>query len=227
MRPASPPLNFEAEFDRVVGAFLPDRVQASHHCTVDREISSAQAIYQHALEIIDAHGESGLTFRKLADDLKMSTRTIRKHVGNRERLIRAAVEQYAGTLAVELRLTGPWQHAVQRWCSDLYGQLMARPRISELMFDTHGQLIDGQVRTLAEYAVHEGIPLEVAYRCCKSLTRMTINDAVARSRGGLTDEEPSSRAEIEGPPLDTVRWVVAGVLAEFAVGSPAGEARRM
>lgn len=214
MRPAPAPLNFEAEFDRVVGAFLPNRVHSvRRECSVDRDRSVTEFIYVQALEIIDAHGVSALTFRKLADDLKMSTRTLRKRVGSRDGLIRAAVEQYAGGLSVEVGLMGLWEHTVQRWCSDLYAQLMARPRITGLMIDADARLIDQQVRAIAEYALHDGIPFGVAYQCCKSLARLTINDAVARSRGGVPDGEPSGRSEIEEPPLDTVRWVVAGVLA--------------
>lgn len=224
MRPAAAPLNFEAEFDRVVGAFLPNRAHASHHERMgDREKSGVEAIYRRALEIIDADGVSALTFRKLADDLKMSTRTIRKRVGHRDGLIRAAIEQFASALTVEVSLTGPWERAVQRWCSDLYEQLMARPRITELLLDADGQLIDQQIRTIAEYAVHEDIPFDVAYQCCGSLARMTINDAVARSRGAVRDREPSARSEAVGPHFDTVRWVVAGVRAELAVGSPDGK----
>lgn len=218
IRPAAAPLNFEAEFDRVVSAFLPNRGHGSRHdCTPVGETSGAEPIYRRALEIIDAHGVSVLTFRKLADDLKMSTRTIRKRVGYRDKLIRAAVEQYAGALMVDSGLAGPWEVAVQSWCSDLHGQLMDHPRITELMVDTDGELIDRQVRRIADYAVGESIPFDVAYQCCKSLARLTINDAVARSRGGATGGEPSTHAGADAPLSDTIRWVVAGVRVESAV----------
>jgi AcrR family transcriptional regulator len=224
MRPAAAPLNFEAEFDCVVSAFLPNRVYGNRHeCTVDGETSGTEPIYRRVLEIIDAHGVAGLTFRKLADDLKMSTRTIRKRVGHRDRLIRAAVEQYASALTVDSALAGGWELAVQGWCSDLHGQLMGRPRITELMVDTDGELIDQQVRRIADYAVHEGIPFDVAYQCCKSLVRLTINDAVARSRGGAAGGEPSAHTGADAPLADTVRWVVAGVRVESAVGGPDGK----
>lgn len=226
MRPAVAPLNFEAEFDRVVGAFLPNRVHpASSESSVDGAKACAESIYLRALEIIDAQGVSTLTFRKLAEDLKMSTRTIRKRVGSRERLIRAAIEHYAGTITVSADLTGLWEQAVQEWCQNLYGQLMERPRITELMIDADGRLIDRQVSGIVGYAVRAGIPFDIAHQCCSSLARLTVNEAIARSRGGAVGGELSAQSTGEGQLFDTVRWVVAGVRAESAVDSSAGTRR--
>ena len=48
-------------------------------------------IYEHALALIDAEGAEALNARRLAADLKCSTRTLYQQVGNREELIRALV----------------------------------------------------------------------------------------------------------------------------------------
>ena len=215
MRQAAGPLNFEAEFDRVVGAFLPNRVHDNDGAnSVDGDRSGTEFIYRRALEIIDTHGISALTFRKLAADLTMSTRTLRKRVGSRDNLIRAAIGQYAGSITVAIRRTGPWEEAAQLWCADLYRQLMARRRITELMTDSDSLRLDRQIGRIAEYAVRQGVPRELAVQCCRSLARVTINDAVLRSRSGESDAASAGRFEAEAAYSDAVRWVIAGVRTE-------------
>ncbi|WP_319458317.1 hypothetical protein [Mycobacterium sp. RTGN4] len=53
-----------------------------------------EAIYDRAHEIIDTAGPEALTARGLAADLKISTRTLYKRIGNRADLIRAVAERY-------------------------------------------------------------------------------------------------------------------------------------
>jgi AcrR family transcriptional regulator len=63
------------------------RLSAVAHST------SAEAILGRAREIIDAEGVQALNVRRVAGDLKISTRTLYKRIGNRDRLIRVVVER--------------------------------------------------------------------------------------------------------------------------------------
>jgi AcrR family transcriptional regulator len=212
-------LNFEAEFDRAVDALFSHRPQGGGRCSENtqphRDQCSIESIYAGALQIINERGVAALTYRALAGDLKMSTRTLRKRVGKRDRLMRRTVEHHVGTHTVDVHQRGSWQTAIQKWCSDLYVQLVACPHITELMVDSDSRLLDQQIRNLAEYTVQQGIPFDVARQCCTSLARMTMNDAIARCRRRATAVE-RVEPSIEDQPFDTVRWVVAGVRAELA-----------
>ncbi|NED67315.1 TetR family transcriptional regulator, partial [Streptomyces sp. SID10244] len=50
-----------------------------------------ETIYERALVLLDDEGDSALSTRRLAADLRISTRTLYQQVGNRENLIRALV----------------------------------------------------------------------------------------------------------------------------------------
>ena len=55
-------------------------------------------IYEHALALIDAEGAQALNARRLAADLRCSTRTLYQQVGNREELIRALIGRHFSQL---------------------------------------------------------------------------------------------------------------------------------
>jgi AcrR family transcriptional regulator len=214
-------LNREAEFDRAVDAPFFHRSQTGQcdeNTQAHRERCSVETIYAQALQIINARGVSALTYRALAGDLKMSTRTLRKRIGKRDRLIRRTVEHHVGTLTVDVDQRGSWQNAIQKWCRDLHVQLIACPRITELMVDSDSRLLDQQIGNLAEYTVQQGIPFDIARHCCTSLARMTMNDAIARCRRSATAVE-RVQPSVEDQPFDTVRWVVAGIRAELTQGT--------
>ncbi len=52
-----------------------------------KPLISVDAIFTRALELLDAEGAQALNARRLAGDLKCSTRTLYQQVGNREQLI--------------------------------------------------------------------------------------------------------------------------------------------
>jgi AcrR family transcriptional regulator len=53
--------------------------------------------------LLDAEGARAVTVRRLAADLKISTRTLDKRIGNRDNLIRTVVELHFAKLNLNLR----------------------------------------------------------------------------------------------------------------------------
>jgi hypothetical protein len=59
---------------------------------------SAEVICGRARGIIDAEDAQALSVQSAAGELKLSTRTLYKRIGNRDRLIRVGVERHFSTL---------------------------------------------------------------------------------------------------------------------------------
>jgi len=103
-------IDIEAEFDRFVAATIPMALQEGdgHGRRTPRDGGrrgpqpsiSAEAIYEHALVLLDAEGARALTLRRLAADLKISTRTHCKRIGKRDNLIRNVVELHFSKLGL-------------------------------------------------------------------------------------------------------------------------------
>ena len=66
-------------------------------------------IYEHALALIDAEGAQALNARRLASDLKCSTRTLYQQVGNHEELIRALVGRHFSQLQLDFHEYDTWE----------------------------------------------------------------------------------------------------------------------
>ena len=122
---------------RTRGDILPNRVcDGCQENPAERARKSTESICACALVISDARGVSALTDRKLASDLKMSTRTLRRQVGSRDKLFRAVVEHHIGALTVDEAESECWEDAVQRRCRNLYELLISHARIAALMVDS-------------------------------------------------------------------------------------------
>src|SRR5271163_2466100 len=90
-------------------------------------------IHQHALALIDAEGADALNARRLAADLKISTRTLYQQVGNREQLIRALVARHFSQLRLDFEEHQTWESTALQWCLALHDTLRAHPFLTELM----------------------------------------------------------------------------------------------
>ena len=78
-----------------------------------------EAIYEHALELLDAEGSDALTTRRLAADLKISTRTLYQQVGSREELVRALVARHFSQLRLDFHEYEDWETTGLKWCLNL------------------------------------------------------------------------------------------------------------
>jgi AcrR family transcriptional regulator len=179
-----------------------------------------EAIYAHALDVLDAEGSEALTTRRLAADLKISTRTLYQQVGSREEMIRALVAQHFSVLRFDFHEYDDWETTALQWCLALRAALLGHPFLTELMTIDDRDAVMGFVDELIKVTLREGIPRELAMECCRSLVNLTINHSVMEVRGlrepKLSRDSLAESRRIEKNFPTTVRWILAGVRADAA-----------
>jgi AcrR family transcriptional regulator len=183
-----------------------------------KPLIQVEAIYARALELLDIEGSAGLTTRRLATDLKISTRTLYQQVGSRDRLIRALVARHFSQLRVDFHELAEWEDTALHWCLSLREALYAHPYLTELMtVEDRGAIMD-YVSELVEVTLRQGIPQDLAVECCRALVNLTINHAIVEVRGShqpeLSRESTSESALIERNFPMSVRWILSGVRME-------------
>jgi AcrR family transcriptional regulator len=178
----------------------------------------AEVIYEHALALIDAEGAEALSTRRLAADLKCSTRTLYQQVGNREELIRALVGRHFSQLQLRFDECEKWESTALQWSTALHDALRAHPFLTELMsVDDHGA-VAAYVNKLLKSLIRAGIDRRLATDCCRSLVRTTINHTIVEAQA--LRHEPLTRADNPDAKkrqrsfLQTIDWIVAGVRQE-------------
>jgi AcrR family transcriptional regulator len=177
-----------------------------------------ELIYERALALLDDEGSSALTTRRLAADLKISTRTLYQQVGSRDELIRALVSRHFSELTLEFHDYEDWESTALHWCTALHAALHAHPFLTELMTIDDRNAVMAYVDELVNATLREGIPEELAIECCRALVNLTINHAIVEVRG--THEPKLSRGSAgeaerieKNFPL-SIRWILAGVRQE-------------
>lgn len=182
----------------------------------EKQGSTAEAIYARAQELLDAEGLAGLNARRLAAELKCSTKTLYAQVGSQDQLIRELVARHFAALRVEFEEAGTWQDSALRWCAAVRAQLLAHPHLSELMTFDDRAAVAGYVNRLLRILLESGVEDRLARDCCAVLVHTTIS---------LTNAEilASSLAAKVGLPAVSpdifdaaIRWIIAGVDAENA-----------
>jgi AcrR family transcriptional regulator len=185
-------------------------------------------IYEHALTLIDAEGTGALNARRLASDLKCSTRTLYQQVGNREELIRALVSRHFSQLQLDFHEYDTWESTAVQWSLALHDALQAHPHLTELMNVDDRGAVTSYVDKLLKSLVHAGIDRRLATDCCRSLVNTTINHAIIESQAlRLTQSSRANGADAKKRKQSfrrTIEWIIAGVRQE--VPSTAASARR-
>ncbi len=186
-----------------------------------RPLIPIEEIYDRALALLDSEGAGALNARRLAADLKISTRTLYQQVGTREKLIRVLVAQHFSRLKLDFREYDTWEATALHWCLALHEALRAHPFLTELMTIDDRQAVADYVDDLMKATAREGIPRALAVECCRSLVTVTITHAIIEVRA-LREPEHSPRSAVETAKIArnfprTIRWILAGVRAE-AVG---------
>jgi AcrR family transcriptional regulator len=175
----------------------------------------ADVIYEYALVLIDTEGAKALTTRRLAAELKCSTRTLFQQVGNREELIRALVGRHFSQLQLDFHEYDTWESTALQWSLALHDALQAHPFLTQLMtFDDYGA-VASYVNKLLKSLMQTGIDRQLATQCCRSLVNTTINHTIVEAqalrhapltRAGGLDAKKRQRSF-----LQTIDWIIAGV----------------
>jgi AcrR family transcriptional regulator len=172
-------------------------------------------IYEYALILIDAEGADALNARRLASNLKCSTRTLYQQVGNREELIRALVGRHFSQLQLDFHECDTWQSTAAQWSLALHDALKAHPHLTELMTVDDRGAVTSYVDKLMKSLVRAGIDRRLATDFCRSLVNTTINHAIVEAQA-LRRTQPSraSAADVRKRRqsfLRTIDWIIVGV----------------
>ncbi|MEV5832655.1 helix-turn-helix domain-containing protein [Nocardia sp. NPDC052112] len=177
-----------------------------------------EVIYDHALALLDAEGADALSTRRLATELRISTRTLYQQVGNREQLIRALVARHFSLLRLDFHEYEDWESTAVQWCLALHDALRAHPFLTELMTIEDRSAVMDYVHELVEATRREGFPLRLAVECCRALVNLTINHTIVEVRGmrqpKLSEESAERVDKTEKNFVMSIRWMLAGVRAE-------------
>ena len=149
-------------------------------------------IYEHALALIDAEGAHALNARRLASDLRCSTRTLYQQVGNREELIRALVGRHFSQLQLDFHEFDTWESTAVQWSLALHDALQAHPFLTELMTVDDRGAVTSYVDKLLKSLVQAGIDRRLATDCCRSLVNTTINHTIVEAQA--LRQAPPTRA---------------------------------
>jgi AcrR family transcriptional regulator len=181
-----------------------------------------EVIYERALALLDAEGSGALTTRRLAAELKISTRTLYQQVGSREELIRALVARHLSQLKLDFHDYDDWESTALHWCMGLHDALHAHPYLTELMTVDDRNAVMSYVDELVNATLREGIPKKLTIECCRSLVNLTINHSIVEVRG-MHEPKLSRKSGVESARIEknfpmTVRWILAGVRADADAG---------
>jgi AcrR family transcriptional regulator len=185
---------------------------------VARPLIPVEAIYEHALALIDAEGAQALNARRLTADLKCSSRTLYQQVGNREELIRALVARHFSQLQLDFHECDSWESTAKQWSLALHDALQAHPFLTQLMtVDDRGAVVS-YVEKLLKLLVQAGIDRRLATECCRSLVNTTINHTIVEAQA-LRHTPPTRADGLDAKKrqrsfLRTIEWIIAGVRHE-------------
>jgi AcrR family transcriptional regulator len=213
----------EAEFERFAASLMPvarrdvDARGSKGGRPGPPPSISAETIYEHALKRLDKDGVEALTVRRLAADLRISTRTLYKRIKNHDNMIRKVVELHFSKLRLDLRPCGQWESTAMNWCMQLHKALTDHPHLTQLLADDETPTVADYMNELLEATLREGISQDTATTCIRSLADVTINDAIRRVRLMHAARDTQSGAARSSEPAttfpETVEWILAGVRA--------------
>ncbi len=156
---------------------------------------TAESIYERALAVIDSDGVSALTARRLAVDIRISTRTLYKCVEGHDDLIQHVIALHGDRLKTGLQVMDSWAETVVAWCMSLYRQMAEHPnasaRLTQSDFDG---LLRPKLHRPVECAAAFGIDDSWARQDCRLVVQTAFNAAVVSARCG-SSETLQSRAD--------------------------------
>lgn len=194
-----------------------------------RPLIPVEEIYEHALALIDAEGAQALSARRLAKDLKCSSRTLYLQVGNREELIRALVGRHFSRLQLDFHEYDTWETTALQWSLALDDALQAHPFLTELMTVDDRGAVTSYVNKLWKSLVRAGIDRGLATACCRSLVNTTINHAIVEAQA-LRQAQATRARGLDAKKRQqsyrrTIDWIIAGVGQEALSATKTGRRR--
>jgi AcrR family transcriptional regulator len=183
-----------------------------------------EVIYEGALALLDAEGAGALTTRRLAAELKISTRTLYQQVGSRDELVRALVARHLSQMRVEFHEYDDWETTAEQWCRGLHEALRAHPYLTELMTNDDRDAVMDYLADLTKISLREGFSRKTAIDCSRALVNLTINHTVMEVRG-LREPTLSRKTRAEDQQTEknfytSIRWILAGVRVDAAGNLP-------
>jgi AcrR family transcriptional regulator len=170
---------------------------------------TADAIYARALTLLDEEGLAGISARRLAAELRCSTKTLYQQVGNQDQLIRELVARHFAALRLDFAEADTWQESAMRWCRAVRTALLAHPHLSGLMTFDDREPIAAYVDQLLKVLISAGVPPALARNSCRVLVHTTIS--LTGAEIAADGHSPEVFAEVFE---NTVRWVVLGIQAD-------------
>jgi AcrR family transcriptional regulator len=95
---------------------------------------SRDLIVDAALRLLDREGASGLSMRRLADELGSGAGAIYWHVANKEQLIQLMFDRVIGDLPLPGVDASRWQEQIKQAARDARDAMTAHPGLAELSF---------------------------------------------------------------------------------------------
>lgn len=205
-----------------------------------KPLLSLATIFEKSLELLDTDGIEALSARRLAAELKCSTRTLYDQVGKRDDLLRQLINYHFSRLELDFSEQDSWQLSAEHWCSAIRNLILAHPNLSRLMNFEDRHVIVEHVNCLLKTLMSAGFSRALALRSCRALIHATMSLTLTelemppvavqqkyRSRSELlfermliTEEAPAreARAFQDTPEVfrNTVRWIIAGIAQEYA-----------
>lgn len=170
---------------------------------------TADAIYARALTLLDEEGLAGISARRLATELRCSTKTLYQQVGNQDQLVRELVARHFAALRLEFSEADTWQESAMRWCRAVRTALLAHPHLSGLMTVDDREPIAAYVDRLLKVLIAAGVTPALARNGCRVLVHTTI------SLTGAEIAAEGHSSEVFAEVFDnTIRWVVLGIASE-------------
>ena len=179
--------------------------------TMTKTSTPADAIYARALTLLDEEGLAGISARRLAAELRCSTKTLYQQVGNQDQLIRELVARHFAALRLEFVEADTWQESTMRWCRSVRVALLAHPHLSALMTFDDREPIASYVDRLLKVLVKAGVAHALARNCCRVLVHTTIS--LTGAEIAAVGQPPGVFAEVFD---NTIRWVVMGIGTDAA-----------
>lgn len=175
---------------------------------------TSEAVYDHALRVLDGDGLGSLTIRRLASDLKISTRTLYKRIGGHDQLIRNVVALHLSRLNPPIHHRDSWQTTLTDWCMNLHHQMIAHPHPTSLLTQHDHVRLSPRIQRLAEVVTRQGLSDDRAHDLCRWSTQVAFNAAIvaARSERGIASrsDSPIAGTAIVRDLQSTIEMILSG-----------------
>ncbi|MBL7501265.1 TetR family transcriptional regulator [Frankia sp. CNm7] len=93
----------------------------------------AEAVLTAALALIDEHGVSGFTIRRLGEQLGVSAPTIYWHVGSKAALFAGVVDRVLSSMMIDTDEGETWERRLRLFMTAAREQLLAHPHVLDLI----------------------------------------------------------------------------------------------